>query len=308
MQVETDTLDQDEWEDACADARAPVQQSWPYGEAMRALGAAVRRLCVKADDRLIALAQLTGRRVLGFAFTACAHGPVWLAGPDASLRARAYDAIRRARVFGRPSFTLFSPFEEQGAKPGHAPGTERMNRLITGRSTVLVDLDRDEDALRATLDGKWRNRLKAAEASALQVARTDSEPEAYRFILEKEEGQRDRKGYQGLPPALAPAFQAASRDPESVIALQARLDGAPVAAMLFLKHGRAATYHLGWADEPGRKLNAHNLLLWRGCLALKAAGVVQLDLGGVDTEAGAGLARFKLGTGGAPHTPAGTFW
>ena len=31
---------------------------------------------------------------------------------------------------------------------------------------------------------------------------------------------------------------------------------------------------------------------------LKKAGVKTLDLGGIDTEAGPGLARFKIGTGG----------
>jgi hypothetical protein len=173
---------------------------------------------------------------------------------------------------------------------------------------VLVDLSGSEEALRAALDGKWRNRLKAAEASALRVSRVGAKLRQYQFILDREEGQRARKGYQALPAALVPAYQAASADRDAVIALRADLGRACVAAMLFLKHGRAATYHMGWADAEGRRLNAHNLLLFEGYRVLKTAGVDQLDLGGVDTEDGAGLARFKLGAGGVPHTPAGTFW
>lgn len=41
--------------------------------------------------------------------------------------------------------------------------------------------------------------------------------------------------------------------------------------------------------------------------ALRADGIATLDLGGVNTERGAGLARFKLGTGGRVHQLAGSF-
>jgi len=48
---------------------------------------------------------------------------------------------------------------------------------------------------------------------------------------------------------------------------------------VFLRHGAAATYHAGWTSNEGRRLNAHNLLLWRGVLALREAGAGWLDLG-----------------------------
>jgi lipid II:glycine glycyltransferase (peptidoglycan interpeptide bridge formation enzyme) len=40
---------------------------------------------------------------------------------------------------------------------------------------------------------------------------------------------------------------------------------------------------------------------------LSARGVRVLDLGGVNTGRSAGLARFKIGTGGQVHRLAGTF-
>ena len=56
-----------------------------------------------------------------------------------------------------------------------------------------------------------------------------------------------------------------------------------------------------------KNLGAHNLLLWRAMLALRERGVRVLDLGGVDTGRGAGLARFKIGTGGEVVTLAGVY-
>jgi lipid II:glycine glycyltransferase (peptidoglycan interpeptide bridge formation enzyme) len=77
--------------------------------------------------------------------------------------------------------------------------------------------------------------------------------------------------------------------------------------MMFLIHGQAATYQVGWSNDQGRDLNAHNLLLWQAMTELSARGVRVLDLGGVNTGRSAGLARFKIGTGGQVHQLAGTF-
>jgi lipid II:glycine glycyltransferase (peptidoglycan interpeptide bridge formation enzyme) len=77
--------------------------------------------------------------------------------------------------------------------------------------------------------------------------------------------------------------------------------------MMFLLHGSAATYQVGWSNDTGRQFNAHNLLLWHAIEALQQRGVRLLDLGGVNTQRSAGIARFKLGTGGRVLTLAGTY-
>jgi lipid II:glycine glycyltransferase (peptidoglycan interpeptide bridge formation enzyme) len=78
--------------------------------------------------------------------------------------------------------------------------------------------------------------------------------------------------------------------------------------MLFLIHGQVASYHMGWASEEGRTLNAHNALLWKAMAYLKAEGVSRLDLGGVNTHDLPGISRFKLGAGGQVVTLAGTYF
>ena len=89
--------------------------------------------------------------------------------------------------------------------------------------------------------------------------------------------------------------------------LTARLDGETVAAMLFLKHGTSATYHIGWTSPAGRALSAGNLLLTHAAERFGEMGVEIVDLGLLDTETAPGLARFKLGTGAQPLRMGGTW-
>jgi lipid II:glycine glycyltransferase (peptidoglycan interpeptide bridge formation enzyme) len=81
-----------------------------------------------------------------------------------------------------------------------------------------------------------------------------------------------------------------------------------IAAMMFLIHGEAAIYHVGWTTEKGRDLHAHNLLLWKAMEELKERGIRRLDLGGVNTIRSSGIARFKMSTGGEVVTLAGTYF
>ena len=74
-----------------------------------------------------------------------------------------------------------------------------------------------------------------------------------------------------------------------------------------LIHGEAATYQVGWTSDTGRDLHAHSLILWKGIEELRERGVRKLDLGGVNTTRSAGIARFKMSTGGQVLTCAGTF-
>ena len=81
-----------------------------------------------------------------------------------------------------------------------------------------------------------------------------------------------------------------------------------VAGMLFLIHGEAATYQVGWTNDVGRDQHAHNLILWHGIQELQSRGIRVLDLGGVNTIRSAGIARFKMSTGGKVITYAGSYF
>ena len=115
-------------------------------------------------------------------------------------------------------------------------------------------------------------------------------------------------GPQSVVGKSGPKAEGAGGDKGAGIAVfRADLKRDAAAGMLFLIHGKRATYHVGWTSEEGRTNAAHNLILWTAMKDLKARGVKVLDLGGVNTQSGAGIARFKLEAGGKVLSRAGAF-
>ena len=306
MNVQWDHHDVAQWDEDHARVGAALQQDWAYGTSMQAIGVPVLRARVLRDGEPIALAQFIGRRLGPLATLAlCSRGPVWLQETlTAADKSQAYQALRQSLPLWRPRFAFFSPDEPLAPDVG----LSRWRRVITGYATVMLDLTPPLESLRAGLEGRWRNRLVAAENSGLVVHRVGANPAQYRWLLAQENQQREQRGFQGLPVGFMDHY-IQSRKPASRTVLTLRADQGKdrVAAMMFLLHGSVATYQVGWSDDTGRALNAHNLLLWHAIQILQERGIRQLDLGGVNTARSAGIARFKLGTGGQAWVLAGTY-
>lgn len=162
-------------------------------------------------------------------------------------------------------------------------------RLARGRVNGRLDLSPDIGRLRKQLAPKWRNRLVRAEKSGLSIRQSELSADPTHWLLMADQKQALGKKYRNWPPALTAAYASSAN---STLLIETE-DGS--AAMLFLIHGKGASYHIGW-----RSLNAaggaHNLLMWFAMLFLKSRGIEVLDLG-VLPETAAGLCRFKLGTG-----------
>jgi lipid II:glycine glycyltransferase (peptidoglycan interpeptide bridge formation enzyme) len=305
MQISWNDTPRPGWDAAHAKLGAPLQQHWAYGDSLVTQRVQVHRAEVRIDGKTVAFAQFLCRRYAGVVGIAlCTRGPLWLESVTDADRAKIYRELRRSLPMRRPRFILFSPDLTDARDPSLAA----LTRVLTGYSTVILDLTPSEALLRAALHPYWRNRLAAAERSALQVSEVVPEPDAYRWVLQEEMQQRERKRFYALPPAFIDNYIAAHDDArQAALILTAELQSQPVAAMLFLIHGSAATYQLGWSIPRGRAGNAHNLVLWRAMRMLKERGVTTLDLGGVNTEDLPGISRFKINTGGKVVTYAGGF-
>ena len=118
---------------------------------------------------------------------------------------------------------------------------------------------------------------------------------------------RKNKRFIGPPGQLVTAKNTIGPGSRDVIALSAHADCKRIAGVVLIRHGVSATYFVSWTSDAGRQRNAHNLLLWHGIEALKDSGTLWLDLGGLNTFAAAGIARFKLGLKPEPFTLAGTY-
>jgi hypothetical protein len=318
-----------DWDALHRSAAGPLQQDWAWGDALAAAGVPVLRGRLDREDGApLALAQFIARRVAGLLSVGlCSRGPLFVAGasaagpaggagleaagvgpdvagvaePSAAQLAAACRAFTRSMPLGRPRL-LFSAPETAAPLPG-------LHRVVTGQSVVLVDLGQSPETLRAAMHPKWRNRLVAAERVGLRVQRTGTREAQYRWLLEREAAQRGRRGYWALPSGFVEAWQraAAAGEPEPLLTLRVDQGREPIAGMMFLVRGTSALYHVGWADERGRDAGAHPLLLWQAMLMLRERGVRRLELGAVDTQRGATLARFKIGSGGRVAGFSGTW-
>ena len=294
-----DRCSRGEWDGLLARAgRSPIEQSWGYGAGLRRTR--TRRGVIEDDKRPIAIVQVFERPLLfSLRLAQIVRGPLWLIEtPDPRVLALIKSEFR----LRSGALLVWMPELPAGRESIDMMRATGLRRMTTGYSSAWIDLGRTEDELRGALHGKWRNALRVAERRGLEVAITDDD-DALDWLLARYEAHRKRRRYSGPSQEFVRAMTRAG-SPFTV--LRASMASAPVAGVLFVHHGAAATYYVGWTDAAGRRLNAHNLLLWRGMLALKAAGLSWLDIGGINAAA-PGVARFKMGAGGAFFTLTGTY-
>lgn len=293
------------WDAVHSAAAAPLQQDWAYGSSLMMLGVPVLRARIFQDQELVGQAQFIVRKwgVLG-SMALCTRGPVWTKPLSVAEEAAAYVALKKSLPLTGIRFMVVTPEVPEGQVHGLKP----MRRIMSGMSTVMLDLTPTLEQLRAQLDRRWRHRLVGGESSEMSIHRVGTNVGQYRWLLDAEIQQRTDKKLEGLPVPFFDNYVHSRKQPsQNILTLRADVGRDRIAAMMFLIHGTAATYQVGWTSDKGREMHAHNLILWKGIEELKARGIRMLDLGGVNTIRSAGIARFKMSTGGKVLTLAGTY-
>jgi hypothetical protein len=305
MKAAWGTQDSEAWDAAHAQAAGPLQQDWAYGSTMLVSGGTVIRAVIQADGHTVGLAQCVVRRFGNLGGVAlCTRGPLWLAPLSGKDKAHAYRSLRQSLPVKGLRFMFVTPNEPISEDLGLSP----FKRVMTGYATALLDLSPSMEDLRTGLEKRFRHRVGGAEKSELTVHRVGTNVGQYRWLMDAEQQQRDNRGLQGMPLHFVDAYIASRKQPaHNVLTLRADIGRDRVAGMMFLLHGQAATYQVGWTSDAGRDAHAHNLLLYKGMEALKERGIRSLDLGGINTGRSAGIARFKISTGAKVVTFAGTY-
>ncbi len=315
IQLAIGDIDPSLWASMDGDQPQPLQQHWAYGQTLKAIGADVRQLTLSLNGKAIAVALVGKRRFYRMIrMNSLMRGPLWLPGVTAEEKAACLKALRRHHSPWRWNFLLLQPELGDTRENRATLKAAGYRRIMTGYSTIWMDLAADTDALRAGLVGKWRNQLAKAESSGkIETVIGGRKTHQYAWLTDREAEQQTRRGYQAVPIGLVPIYAGISQqfakgdNRVGVMSVTALAGRKKVAGAIFMLHGNSATYHVGWSSEDGRELNAQNKVLWDGILALKERGIRFLDLGGLNTADGAGIARFKLGLGADPVTLAGTW-
>ncbi|WP_146345229.1 GNAT family N-acetyltransferase [Falsiphaeobacter marinintestinus] len=259
---------------------APLHQSAEYAAALTAWGANPLRLCS---------GHFALHRRLPGGVRATMLPRVTLPAPDELLSSLRQAGLHRNLIILTPDHPM--------------PDGFRAVRVARTTQIAELDLRTDPTTLRSGLHQKWRNRLNRAERNGMTVRISRGLGPKLDWLLSKESQQQAQRGYRTWPSKLTQTWIRAT--PGAALLMTAYENDTPVAAMLFLRHGTAATYHIGHTTARGRQLSAHNLLLWDAIVHLSNSECDQLELGRTDTSPG--LARFKLGTGAQERSLGGTW-
>jgi len=274
----------------------PLEQAFAYGEALAFLGQRVDRVALEGGG-----AQLFTRRLFGlWTLTQSLRGPFFAEAADVAAGLR---RVLAACPPGFPRIRLLMP--ELEASRHAAMAAAGLRRVISGYHTVLLDLRPGAEAVRKGMEGRWRNRLVAAEGEGLRVEYSKG-GRPFDWLMQKNAAMARERGVQLPKPVLVRALAAAAGPPRTLL-VSVLEKNEPLAAGLFLRHGPDATYYVSHTTLAGRDRSATNLMLWAAIRRLSEQGVRHLDLGGIDTRAAPGLARFKLGTGGRLLSLTGTY-
>jgi len=172
--------------------------------------------------------------------------------------------------------------------------------------SVVLAVDKPDDALLAGMKPKWRYNVRLAEKKSVKVAAEGAQSLEEFYSLYQTTAARDHiaihpKTYYQRLLALSPSN---SSEPMPDLRLWiARHEGNALAAIITVFYGKEATYLYGASSDEHRNLMPAYALQWAAIRAARDAGCLTYDFYGIPpvddpNHAMSGLYRFKTSFGG----------
>jgi lipid II:glycine glycyltransferase (peptidoglycan interpeptide bridge formation enzyme) len=170
-------------------------------------------------------------------------------------------------------------------------------------STVIVDVDADDETLLGRMKAKTRYNIRNGLRSGVTVRHGTGTPDVEVFHrLLAETGNRQGFASDG-PGYITAVLETLSRDDGAVLLLAER-DGVALAGSLIAAFGDRAVYKRGGWSGVGSSFHPNEALHWAGMRWARATGRRWYDFDGIDLASirdGASsrsVAHFKMGFGG----------
>ena len=302
--IDWNVLNFSEWEQRFKQiSRSTLLQSYAYARAAcRVHRQKARWGLISREGHEAGLVQMLEAGLLGNTLHVVMidRGPLWFDGygkpADFQAFAREFSRQFPPRPGRLRRFIPEIPADENTENIIREQRFKRKN--IPGYQTIWLDLRQDEDALLKDLDPKWRGKLRKAQKKNLQID-WDENGRHFSWLLDVYARDKKQRNYDGPSVELLKALAQSFGPEKNMLIGRTMMDNKPCAAILVLCHGASATYQIGWASLEGRDNAAHSLLLWQVLGLLKAKGIKDFDLGGVNDGSASGVKQFKQGMGGA---------
>jgi len=187
--------------------------------------------------------------------------------------------------------------------------TLRRSKPIFAMQTILLDLTKPEEELRAGMKQKTRYNVRLAEKKGV-VVEERHDPEALEIFLQLQKETAQRQGffihpdnyYRTVwevlhPKKMAHLLVASVKQP----ATSNQQPAIPVVAWMLLKYRDTFYYPYGGSSERFKNFMPSNLVMWEAIRQGKKLGCKTFDLWGATDDPQDpwyGFTRFKLGYGG----------
>lgn len=289
-----------------ADPRGHLLQTWAWGQLKGEFGWTAVRAAVEQDGALLAGAQILYRCLGPVSLGYIPKGPAWAQADPAVVETlwRTIHAVsRRMRAIALKVEPCWLDNEDAQHRPLLGAQGWRASDSIQPRSTIVVDLQGDEQAILARMKPKWRYNIRLSERKGVAVHEGSVDDVATFHALMRLTGQRDAFGIHSEP-YYRRAFELFAPQGR-VKLLLASYKGEPLAGLMAYAFNGQACYMYGASSDAHRELMPNHQLQWCAMQWARSLGCQAYDLWGIpDVEADplsatlAGVERFKGGFGG----------
>ncbi|MDQ3700337.1 MAG: ubiquinone/menaquinone biosynthesis methyltransferase [Chloroflexota bacterium] len=280
-------------------------QTWEWGELRRETGWVTRRLLFEQGGVAVAAAavQRKGRPILGVSY--CPKGPA-LDYADAALFAR---VLERMAQDAREQRSLVLTVEPEAPAAGgqavaalRGAGYRPSATQLQSRSTVLVDVRQNDDALLRGMSATWRRYVGKAGRDGVRIRQgTAADIHAFHelYVLTAE-----REGFTPRPREYLEHLWHHLAMAGTVDLFLAEVEGLVEAGLLAMRFGTRAWYLYGASSARARKAHAPYLLQWHTMRWARDHGCEVYDMWGApddpqdEADPLAGVYYFKQGFGG----------
>lgn len=164
--------------------------------------------------------------------------------------------------------------------------------------SVIIDISKDEETLKANMRKKWRYSLRQAERQEykIEVGTGESYFDTFLDIYKK---MHSRKNFEENVDVKS--FRQINNEMPQELKLQIFIcsnNNEPLSAMVTSVIGKTGIYLLGGTTRKGLELSSSYLLQWEVIKWMRIHGISSYDLGGIDKVQNPGVHTFKSGMGG----------
>ncbi len=310
------------WDSLVEHLNGKLLQSWRWGELKRRHGwKPVRIAWFHPDGDAVAAAQVLFRRAGPISIGYVPRGPLVAQRAVTPATPRAYQrTIDRLALRERAICVLAEPEEVSGcAILSRAFGWRASPTVIQPQRTIRLAVDRDDEALLASMKPKTRYNIRLAQRRGVEVRIGTPADLGVFYDLLRETSRRDGFGIHrlGYFRDLIDVFG------EDAALLIAEKDGAPAAAALVVRFGTETVYLYGASAERHQRHMASYLVQFAAMRWARARGCRHYDLWGIPStdeppddvpenqlnvrQGLWGVYRFKAGFGGDVFSYPGVF-